>query len=292
MTNDKLAKGYSFLAITILFLICLGGAVRAFNAGLACPDWPLCFGDVIPDFHPQVYLEFIHRAVAGIEAIVSFYLAYHVFKSDLSKSIKRMVGFSLLVLITQVIMGGLTVLKLLQSGIVLMHLGLALVFFSSLLWIKFSLQEKEQISYSPAIYRNSLKLLLVVFLQILLGGWVASNYAGLACLDFPTCNGNWFPPLDGIVGIQMIHRFGAYFTFTVAVLYFFLTNYWVKNSKSSILHWKLAKWIVSLLMVQVAIGIANIKFQIPALLTVLHLAVASVILACSLKLVFISRHRS
>src|ERR1700760_1820611 len=56
---------YKWLCIATFELIVLGGAVRALNAGLACPDWPLCFGDYVPDFHPQVYLEFIHRVLAG-----------------------------------------------------------------------------------------------------------------------------------------------------------------------------------------------------------------------------------
>ena len=70
------SKWYAALCTEIFILIALGGGVRAMDAGLACPDWPLCFGDYIPDYHPQDFLEFIHRALAGLVGIVSTIFEY------------------------------------------------------------------------------------------------------------------------------------------------------------------------------------------------------------------------
>ena len=73
-TDAKFIRVYGLLCAAIICLIALGAATRAMNAGLACPDWPLCFGDIIPDFHPQVYFEFIHRVLACLIALATFYL--------------------------------------------------------------------------------------------------------------------------------------------------------------------------------------------------------------------------
>jgi len=134
----KVMKGLLF---EVFFLIALGGSVRLMNAGLACPDWPLCFGDVIPDYHPQVYLEFIHRVLAGVVALITAGLIFVLWRNaKVPKSLKVMGAWVLLLLLSQVIMGGLTVLLQLHSKVVAAHLGLAQTFFALLIWMYFSLK--------------------------------------------------------------------------------------------------------------------------------------------------------
>src|SRR5580698_5566531 len=101
-------KAYGALVVGVFFLIARGGSVRVMNAGLACPDWPLCFGDVIPDYHPQVYFEFIHRVMAGTVSIAVLVLHFLLFRSRASRAVKGMAAFSLFVLLAQIVFGGLT----------------------------------------------------------------------------------------------------------------------------------------------------------------------------------------
>ncbi|MCB0410683.1 MAG: COX15/CtaA family protein [Flavobacteriales bacterium] len=141
MVSSKFLKFYRILCYEILFLIAFGGSVRAMNAGLACPDWPLCFGDFIPDFHIQVYFEFIHRVLAGMVGLFIFgFGIYLIRKKDVSNSVKLLSVLSMVTVFLQVIMGGLTVLFLLKESVVTTHLFLATLLFALVLLIYWELR--------------------------------------------------------------------------------------------------------------------------------------------------------
>lgn len=282
--SDKFIKFYKYLCIELLFLIALGGAVRAMNAGLACPDWPLCFGDIIPDYHPQVYFEFIHRALAGFIGIVSVVLNIQILRSPkMSKTLKSLALASIVLLLSQVLMGGLTVLLQLHEKVVTLHLALGTCFFAISLWIYLSLKYAHQ--HYPGTLQSkkaqtaNIILLICVYGQILLGGLVASHYAALVCTDFPLCHGQFIPTFSGIIGLHVIHRLGAYALAIVVLVYFFYVqkNVDCAQSKSG------AKWILWLLLFQIAVGISNVLFLTPPLITVLHLATGTVLLGAAVR---------
>ncbi len=278
---------HSYLCMTVLALIALGGSVRAMNAGLACPDWPLCFGQYVPDYHPQVYFEFIHRVLAGAVGLITVYLNGKIFfNRTLKKSVRVLAVISFILLASQVVLGGLTVLKLLQSSIVTLHLIFGLGFLSTLLWINLSLRPPgEEIKIPDGLRLVSLVVLGTVVLQIILGGTVASNYAGMACPDFPLCNGQFIPTLKGGVGLHVLHRLGAYLTLVVVIGFYILLRGWDFDSNNKIT--KVARSLITLVLIQAALGIANIKFYLPALITVLHTAVAATIVVSVVYVVFL-----
>lgn len=276
--------GLSFLVFLTFDLMLLGAAVRALDAGLTCPDWPLCFGLAVPEFHLGVYLEFIHRAIAGFVALVFMALFIYCLINPHLKKVRWLMFVALFFLLAQIIMGGLTVLKLLAPKIVTLHLGLAVSFLVSLKLIQNEVQKPKALQVSSLYFILAPLALLLVGTQIMLGGWVATNYAGTACFDFPKCNGQWVPALTGPIGAQVIHRFGAYTLVAFFILFFIkvLRDYSVQKVENSlkIVSSKMALVVLS----QTAVGIANVFWKVPAWLTVVHLGMALFLLLLALEM--------
>ncbi len=284
------------LLVAVFILILIGASVRVMNAGLACPDWPLCFGDVIPDYHPQVYFEFIHRVVAGVVSFLTVSLTgWLVFKSKVSRSIKTLACGTVLLLIVQVVFGGLTVLWQLHGKVVAAHLAMGTGFFT-LLWIQYlrlssgawpwrtwTLEQLDPSTAKPMgarWWQNwTIGLSLAVYAQIILGGLVASHYAALVCVDFPTCHGEWFPTFRGIIGLQVLHRLGAYILSVLILLNWYLST---RTSLPKLARAQ-APWLFGALMLQISIGIANVLLMTPPLIAVMHLAVGTLVLTISIK---------
>ncbi len=286
MTDAKLAKYFGWLTLEIWLLIAFGGSVRAMNAGLACPDWPLCFGDVIPDYHPQVYFEFIHRVLAGIVGIASIALAFMVFRRPgITRAVKVMAALSVVIYFSQAILGGLTVLLQLKESVVVAHLLMGTVYFAMNLWTYLTLKKGESsTAVSPLMAKAVWGVVAVIGGQIFLGGLVASHYAALVCTDFPKCHGEWVPTLSGIIGLHVMHRFGGYLTAFVVMGLF----YAARLSSPPFRKW--TRWMATIVVLQVWIGIANVIFLTPPLITVLHLAAGVALFGLALRAGFEVRH--
>lgn len=274
-TARRLAFGFSALAGVTYVLIVLGALVRAHGAGLACPDWPLCFGQVIPEFDFRVAFEWGHRALAGSVGIAFLALAALTLRlPTLGAAMRRGLAVTALLLAVQIVLGGLTVLELLARWTVTSHLvtgnafALAVVLLARRLF-RLSSDARPGPAATPAqrVLVSATAALLAT--QIVLGGLVSSSYAGLVCPDWPTCmNGEYFPTWSGIQGLHLFHRTVGY----ALMLALVATALLVRSHPGS------RRWLsvaAALGVAQVAVGIANVLLRLPVEVTALHSALAA-----------------
>lgn len=285
-TNFFLKKYYyltNLVFILTLATIFIGPYVRSEDAGLACPDWPLCHGYVIPPLDYQIYLEFIHRVVA---ATLGFLFLIWFFIGIVSESTKRFLPYfilSLFVLSVQIFLGRETITRQLNAYVVKFHLLNAIFFVSVIYYILIKLKSLVKPQTQTSINKRNqeayfllLLLLLFVFIQIFLGGRVSANYVGSVCNLFPACyqkvvleknqeihNIVYFPPMIYSFEIHMSHRLMAYFILGYAL---FLLNFFYKKK----VFWESYLLTFSLLMFQIFLGILNIVFALPTIIRILH----------------------
>jgi cytochrome c oxidase assembly protein subunit 15 len=174
------------IAIATLLLMAVGSATRVMNAGLACPDWPLCYGQLIPtqQMNLQVFLEWFHRldaALIGFSTIVLVGLTWW-YRQIVPSWLPWVSGLALGLIVFQGVLGGLTVTELLRFDIVTAHLGTAMLFLSTLIVIATSLTPYQGTGTASNLSLVALTSALLVYLQSLLGGLVASRWAVHQCL--------------------------------------------------------------------------------------------------------------
>ncbi|MEO5616376.1 MAG: COX15/CtaA family protein [Candidatus Eisenbacteria bacterium] len=282
----------SRLALTttalMFVLIVIGSVVRTTGSGLACPDWPLCNGQWIPPMQFNVMIEWLHRLVALLVSLLLVATVAWIFAHrEVRARLGGLVGLAVLLLFTQVVLGALTVWKLLDPGIVSAHLGVALMLFAVLLTIALSARARAEESPAPPAERGLAGLFglatFLTFVQALLGGAVSTSGAGLACPDWPTCNGAWFPPLEGGVGLQMIHRWGAYALLAVMLLALARS----RASADPVIR-SGGAMLFALTLTQAMFGILNVLMGLPVWMSAVHLGTAAAMLAMGVALTFLA----
>jgi cytochrome c oxidase assembly protein subunit 15 len=274
---QRLAGGFGVLVGFTWGLIVLGAMVRAHDAGLACPDWPLCFGEFVPRMNLKVGFEWTHRLVAASVALCFVVLATLVLRRPaLRRGALPLLAIAAALLALQILLGALTVWQLLTAWTVTAHLVTGNTFAFTLLWIRCGLRERVAVTpmrpAPPAAARRWIALAaLLLALQTILGGLVASRYAGLACPEWPTCTGGvWFPSWRGSVGIHVLHRVSGY-ALLAALLGAAITSRRAPGLRA------LTGLALGLTVVQVSVGVANVLLGLPVEITGLHTAVATAI---------------
>ncbi len=314
----RLALLGTFLAAMV---VGLGAFTRLVDAGLGCPDWPGCYGHLLwpkeaheisraeqrfPDSKVELdktWPEMVHRYFATSLGLIIVGLAVLAWKCrDLRSFPFRLPLLLLFLVVWQGLFGMWTVTLKLWPQVVTVHLLGGMSVFA-LIWL-LALRLGNNRWVLPETVRERLFRLrywlvaavLIVFIQIGLGGWLSSNYAAFACPDLPRCQGQWWPPMDvaegfnifqhigpnylgGLmtnearVAIHFAHRLGALLTF------FYLSGLclalaYVGEPRVT----RLASIIFVLLLVQVSLGVGNVLLAIPLPLAVLHNAGAALLL--------------
>ncbi|MGR2660210.1 COX15/CtaA family protein [Chromobacterium haemolyticum] len=290
-----------------------GAYVRLSDAGLGCPDWPGCYGEISPHHaaesiqrqHAQspdgpvslgkAWKEMSHRYLAGALGALIVAVAWQAWRA---RRHRRAAGALLTVVAAQGLLGMWTVTLLLKPAIVTLHLLGGMSVLLLLAWLALS-PRLRPVEAPAALNWLARGLVLAVVLQVALGGWVSTNYAALACQGFPACNGEWWPQMrfehafhlfralgeapDGsplavgnLVAVHWLHRLGAAL---VAVLCLATAR---AGWRLPALRGHLA-CLLALLGCQLALGVANVLLALPLPAAVSHNAgAASLLLASSL----------
>ncbi|UTW06010.1 COX15/CtaA family protein [Pseudomonas benzenivorans] len=305
-----------FATLLALLVVMLGAYTRLSHAGLGCPDWPGCYGFIgvpmseqsqalaearFPEAPLEVakgWAEMVHRYFAGSLGLVILALAVQALRQRGTPGQPLKLPLLLLGLVTlQAAFGMWTVTLKLWPQVVTAHLlgGFATLSLLFLLTLRLS-GAAAPLPRLPVALRGLAALALALLIgQIALGGWVSSNYAAVACVDLPTCHGQWWPAMDFANGfhltqhigpnylggqldsdartaIHMSHRLGALLVTGVLLL----------------LAWRLraaglprlAALLVLALGVQVGLGISNVLLHLPLAVAVAHNAGGALLLLC------------
>ena len=187
-------------ALLAALVVVLGAWVRLTQAGLGCPDWPACYGHVYPQAQPgfaRALHEMVHRYFAGglVLVIASLTVWALVNRRDRGQPLIPVIALFAIVCL-QASLGALTVTLLLKPLIVTLHLLGGLTTLGLLWWISREPERRDLSEGEIGLRLFALGGLAVLALQIALGGWTSTNYAAVACPDFPTCQGSWWPQTD------------------------------------------------------------------------------------------------
>ena len=257
------------IAIATLLLMAVGSATRVMNAGLACPDWPLCYGQLVPtrQMNLQVFLEWFHRldaALIGVSAIALSGLSWW-YRRQLPKWLPWAATFALFLIVFQGVLGGLTVTQLLRFDIVTAHLGTALLFFTTLIIIGTALLPYQGTETAGKLRWIGFSAAVLVYLQSILGGLVGSRWALHQCFAGSQLCSVMNAHILGVVPPTLA---------TVALIWFA----WKTPGLHSGLR-ILANAAAMLVSLQIILGVATLKLHLQVEpLTVTHQAVGASLL--------------
>lgn len=314
-----------FVALCLAFVVVvLGAYVRLSDAGLGCPDWPLCYGHISPHHaadkiaaaeavqpggpvsQPKAWKEMIHRYFAGTLGLLILSIAVVAWtqKRDMMQG-RGLPALLLLVVVFQALLGMWTVTEMLKPLVVTGHLigGMTTIALLTWLWLRETkVYDASYLPQAPWLKPWAILGLMLLAIQIILGGWVSTNYAALACPDFPTCQGAWMPdmnfvpaftlrrglgmdahggllPREALTAIHWTHRLGA--------LVVFIYLGWLGSKMLKTRGFKLiGAAVLGLLSIQVILGITNVLAGLPLPVAVAHNAGAALLLIALVTLNF------
>jgi cytochrome c oxidase assembly protein subunit 15 len=308
------ARRLQALTVLTLFLtfdlVLFGAFTRLTDSGLGCPDWPGCYGNASPVgahaeisaaqqamptgpvTHGKAWVEMIHRYLATAVGVLILVLAA---ASWFERRRGRTGGINpwwptltLLWVCVQGAFGALTVTMKLFPAIVTLHLlgGVLLLTLLCVQALRYVQQQVPATVTAPALRHLLWVGLALLWLQMALGGWVSTNYAVLACTEFPTCQGSWWPTMDFSQGFELWRELGLTadgqsigFAALTAIHYVHRLIAYVVLAVLAVLARRLrgvpglrrpARWLAALLLLQFLTGLSNVVLGWPLLAAVLH----------------------
>jgi cytochrome c oxidase assembly protein subunit 15 len=307
-------RALTVLTLCLTFdLVLFGAFTRLTDSGLGCPDWPGCYGQASPIgaqaqigaaqrmlpegpvTHAKAWVEMVHRYLAtGVGALIVV-LAISSWAEARGRSATGSpwwASATLAWVCLQGAFGALTVTMKLYPLIVTLHLlgGLGLLV---LLAVQVKARSRASLVLPRRLYAAALGLAAISALQIALGGWVSTNYAVLACRDFPACQGRWWPamdfeygfallrglgegkdggalPFEALTAIHYVHRLGAYFV--LAAMAVFAWRLWLSGN-AALRPWAKGTAVVALW--QFGSGLSNVVLGWPLIGALAHTAGAA-----------------
>lgn len=319
MHNNNRTYLYCALMLWGCLTVVLGAFTRISDAGLGCPDWPGCFGEVTAPFsdaelsqaliqYPldvhvspyKAWLEMIHRYAASLFGGIIILVAIQLYRSE-NSSFKKTLSLLLVALVLfQGALGMWTVTLKLHPVIVMGHLLGGMMLTSIMAWLFFDSIRPRKIftPQIPTIARWIRWGIGLLAFQIVLGGWTSATYSGTVCASFPFCEGALFPKMDFISGFTTFPQWGANYQggllthdarMAVHMMHryyaFFVTLFFIVTALKSFSYANISRFwpisVLSILGIQLTLGVLNVWWYLPISLAVLHNAVGLTLLLFS-----------
>jgi cytochrome c oxidase assembly protein subunit 15 len=293
-------KRLAFAALVLTFIVVVVGAyVRLSDAGLGCPDWPLCYGKPIPETGEdhRAWKEMIHRWLAGTLGILLFVQLLAAWRTRQSPGLASAIAA---IVVFQAALGMWTVTLLLKPAIVTAHLLGGMTILALMTWFFLSRLSQPMRPEGHTLRKPAAVALAVLVIQIALGGWVSANYAALACPDLPLCQGQAVPTMDFANAFHMVRELGRtddgdilpaaaltaiHWTHRMFALVALAVIGWAAHRAAKVYR-ALGISISALLLLQFSIGVANVAFNVPLPLAAAHNAGAAALLVSLVVLNF------
>lgn len=308
--QEKVRRRYRRLVFFTWFLcfdlIMFGAFVRLTGSGLGCPDWPGCYGSVTPIGAleeiraaeayqpygpvtlPKAWIEMLHRYVAVLLGLLIIGIMVMAIRHrQLLKQSPALAIAIFFAVCFQGALGAWTVTLLLKPAIVTSHLLGGISLLALLTWL--AARQKAHVAVAQRLRKwwpAAVAALVLLYSQIALGGWVSTNYAALACLDFPKCQGQWIPEMNFEQGFQIVRKLGETSDGERLEQPALVAIHWVHRNFALVvlafvgwLAWKLrrepglsapAYGMLFVLVLQTVTGLTNIFLKWPLAVAVVH----------------------
>ena len=309
----RLSKMIVFLTLSLIFV---GALIKSHEVGLSVPDWPTSYGKQmfsfpLSDMIGGIFYEHGHRLFATIVGFLTLLQFMIISFTNHPSWIKKMSLISLILVITQGLLGGMTVLFFLPPPISIMHGVLAQTFFVTIIFVAYSLSDsianKRELPYPLFIRRGAIVITLLVFIQLVLGALVRHTSSGLAIPDFPKMGGLWVPTFsDNMINninaelfdknldmvskwqvlIHFLHRLGAFIiALALALFVYKFRNMVKKNSTES----RAFMVLVTVFAIQISLGIATILTERLPYVASFHVVTGAALLGCCSLFIMITQ---